>query len=50
MKNIMLVIFRHIKNSLTAFWLEYINNTVKSKEDIEEIIGLPVIGLIPVEK
>lgn len=35
---------------LTAFWLEYINNTVKSKEDIEEIIGLPVIGLIPVEK
>lgn len=35
---------------LAAFWLEYINNNVKSKEDIENIIGLPVIGLIPLEK
>lgn len=35
---------------LVAFWLEYINNTVKTKEDIEQIIGLPVIGMIPAEK
>lgn len=34
-----------------AFLLEYLDNTVKTSEDIEKLIDVPVIGLIPlVEK
>jgi len=32
-----------------AFWLEFLDNTFKTKEQLEEIIGIPVIGLIPIE-
>jgi capsular polysaccharide biosynthesis protein len=30
-----------------VFVIEYMDNTVKTKEDVEKILGLPVIGLIP---
>lgn len=30
-----------------AFLLEFLDNTIKTEEDVEEIIGLPVIGTIP---
>jgi capsular polysaccharide biosynthesis protein len=33
-----------------SFWLEFIDNTFKTKEQLEEIIGIPVIGLIPIER
>ena len=33
-----------------ALILEYIDTTIKTKEDVEEIIGLTVIGVIPNEK
>lgn len=31
-----------------VFLLEYLDNTVKSPEDIEKLLGIPVIGTIPV--
>jgi polysaccharide biosynthesis transport protein len=31
-----------------AFLLEYLDDTIKTKEDLERATGLPVIGLIPV--
>ena len=50
-KNIMIGFFiGAMIGTLVAFWIEYINNTVKSKEDIEKIIGLPIVGVIPTEK
>ena len=30
-----------------ALLLEYLNNTIVSKEDVERNLGLPVIGIIP---
>ena len=30
-----------------VFLLEYIDNTFKSKENLEKELGIPVIGLIP---
>ncbi len=33
-----------------AFLYEYLDNTLKSSEEIEEIIGGPVLGLIPAEQ
>jgi len=30
-----------------VFLLEYLDNTVKSQEDIEKLTGIPVIGIIP---
>ncbi|WP_163194448.1 YveK family protein [Clostridium thermarum] len=30
-----------------VFLLEYLDNTVKTQEDIERLIGVPVIGIIP---
>lgn len=33
-----------------AFLLEYLDNTLKSKEDIERISELPVIGLLPFDE
>jgi capsular exopolysaccharide synthesis family protein len=33
-----------------AFLYEYLDNTVKSSEEIEELAGAPVLGLIPAEK
>lgn len=32
-----------------SFLLEFLNNTFKKKEELEEIMGLPVIGVIPDE-
>lgn len=30
-----------------AFLLEFLDNTFKSKEQLEQILGIPVIGAIP---
>lgn len=30
-----------------AFLLEYLDNTIKSTKDVEDILGLPVLGVIP---
>ena len=29
-----------------AFLLEFLNNTIKNEQDIEKILGLPVLGVI----
>ena len=29
-----------------AFLLEYLDTTVKSEQDVEELLGLPIIGLV----
>ena len=31
-----------------AFLLDYVDNTIKTKEEAEKILGLPVLGQIPV--
>jgi len=31
-----------------AFLLEYLDNTIKTEQDIEKILGLPVLGAIPI--
>lgn len=31
----------------SAFFLEYLDQTIKSSEDIERVLGIPVLGLIP---
>lgn len=31
-----------------AFLLEFLNNTIRDEEDIEKILGLPVLGAIPI--
>jgi capsular polysaccharide biosynthesis protein len=31
-----------------AFLLEYFDNTIKSEKDVESILGLPVLGVIPI--
>ena len=33
-----------------SFMLEYLDNTIKTKEDVETVIGLPVIGTISLVK
>lgn len=33
-----------------AFLLEYLDNTIKSKEDVETVVGIPVIGTISLVK
>ncbi|ODA40170.1 Wzz/FepE/Etk N-terminal domain-containing protein [Desulfosporosinus sp. BG] len=30
-----------------AFLLEYLDNTVKTSEDVEKLLGIPVLGVIP---
>jgi capsular polysaccharide biosynthesis protein len=30
-----------------AFLLEYLDNTIKTSEEVEKILGIPVLGLIP---
>ncbi|MBU3190975.1 lipopolysaccharide biosynthesis protein [Clostridium bowmanii] len=46
--NIAIAFFIGLMISLgIAFLLEYLDNTVKSQEDIEKLTGLPVIGIIP---
>ena len=30
-----------------AYFIEYLDTTIKSSEDIEQLLGLPVLGLIP---
>ena len=50
-KNIVLgFIVGFMLSILLAFWLEFIDNTFKTKEQLEEIMGIPVIGLIPIER
>jgi len=33
-----------------VFMIEFLDNTVKTQEDVEKLLGLPVIGLIPLVK
>ncbi|NLY36248.1 MAG: hypothetical protein GX046_03310 [Tissierellia bacterium] len=33
-----------------TFIVEFLDNTIKSKEDIEKYLGLPVLGMIPDDK
>ncbi len=33
-----------------VFLIEYLDNTIKSPEDIERYIGLPVLGIIPMSE
>jgi capsular exopolysaccharide synthesis family protein len=50
-KNIMLGLIAGIVTGVAfAFAFEYLDNTFKSPEDIEEYLGLPFIGLIPTIK
>jgi len=30
-----------------AFVLEFLDNTIKTNKDVEKILGLPVLGMIP---
>jgi len=32
---------------MLVFFMEYMDNTIKTEEDIERTLGLPVLGLIP---
>jgi tyrosine-protein kinase Etk/Wzc len=32
-----------------AFFLEYLDQTIKSSADVERVIGVPVLGLVPLE-
>jgi capsular polysaccharide biosynthesis protein len=49
--NMAIAFFIGIMGSLgIAFLLEYLDNTVKSQEDIEKLTGIPVIGIIPLTK
>jgi len=46
--NIAIAFFIGLMISLgIAFLLEYLDNTVKSQEEIEKLTGIPVIGIIP---
>lgn len=50
-KNIVLgFIVGFVMGLALAFWLEFIDNTFKTKEQLEEIMGIPVLGLIPIER
>lgn len=49
--NIGITIFLGVLLSVgIAFLLEYLDNTIKTKEDVEIIVGLPVIGMISLVK
>lgn len=46
--NIAIALFIGLMLSVgVVFLIEYLDNTVKSAEEIEKLIGLPVIGVIP---
>ena len=46
--NMAIAFFIGLMGSLgIAFLLEYLDNTVKSQEEIEKLTGIPVIGIIP---
>ncbi|KGP75336.1 lipopolysaccharide biosynthesis protein, partial [Desulfosporosinus sp. Tol-M] len=30
-----------------AFLLEFLDNTIKTSSDVEELLGIPVLGVIP---
>jgi len=34
---------------LASFGIEYLDNTIKNREDLERIIGLPILGQIPTD-
>lgn len=46
--NIIIAFFIGVMVSIgLAFLIEYMDNTVKTPEEIEKLIGMPVIGIIP---
>ncbi|RPJ78649.1 MAG: polysaccharide biosynthesis tyrosine autokinase, partial [Deltaproteobacteria bacterium] len=49
--NILLGIFFGIFGGIgLAFFIEYLDNTIKSSEDVEENLHIPVLGVIPFSK
>lgn len=48
--NILIAFFVGIMFSIgVVFMIELLDNTIKTKEEVEKLLGLPVIGLIPLE-
>lgn len=46
--NILVAFAMSLMVSVTlSLFLEYLDNTVKKKEDVENILGVPVIGIVP---
>ncbi len=49
--NVLLGIFFGIFGGIgLAFFIEYLDNTIKSSEDVEENLHIPVLGIIPFSK
>ena len=47
--NILIGFFAGIMFSLgLVFMIEFLDNTVKTQEEVEKLLGIPVIGLIPI--
>ncbi|MGI6119166.1 MAG: YveK family protein [Desulfosporosinus sp.] len=48
MLNILIAFFAGLMASVgLVFLLEYLDNTIKSSEDVEKLLGIPVLGVIP---
>ncbi|HET6465070.1 MAG TPA: polysaccharide biosynthesis tyrosine autokinase [Nitrospiria bacterium] len=47
MNMILAVVLGLVLGSGLAFFFEYLDNTIKSPEDIERVIGAPLLGIVP---
>ena len=43
----MSIVFGVFGGCAMAFFMEYLDNTVKSREDIEHLVGVPMLGVVP---
>lgn len=43
----MALVFGLFGGAAMAFFMEYLDSTVKSREDIEQIVGIPMLGVVP---
>lgn len=43
----MALVFGLFGGCAMAFFMEYLDNTVKSREDIEHLVGVPMLGVVP---
>ena len=51
MRNLMIAIFLGLAAGIAlAFLLEHLDDTIKAPEDMEKLLGLPVLGVIPATK
>ena len=51
MRNLMIAIFLGLAAGIAlAFLLEHLDDTIKAPEDMEKLLGLPVLGVIPAIK